>query len=113
MWAPACDDHSIYNVKRWRYSRELGSTLSYDELGTVVYSQQQGEFIYSQKTAEKIDAEVKNILDKCFIRASGLLKDAKDKLDKLALALLEKETMYAGEIYELLGIQPRQEFKLE
>jgi len=32
-------------------------------------------------------------------------------LDKLANALLERETLYAGEIYELLGIQPREQFK--
>lgn len=82
-----------------------------DELGPVVYSQGQQDFRYSQKTAEKIDAEVQKILDTSQEQVINLLQDARDKLDTLAHALLEKETLYASEIYELLGIEPRVEHK--
>ena len=41
-----------------------------------------------------------------------LLKDNRDKLDLLAQALLEKETLYASDVYELLGIEPREELRL-
>ncbi len=82
-----------------------------DELGPIVYGQTNQDYEYSQKTAEKIDAEVKRITDECYKDAYKLLKDNKDKLDALANALLDKETMYAGEIYELLNIEPREEHK--
>lgn len=81
------------------------------ELGTAIYSQQNGDFVYSQKTAEKIDAEVLKILSDCRERAMTLLRDNRDKLDKLAETLLDKETLYANEIYELLGIEPRQDHR--
>lgn len=83
-----------------------------DKLGTVVYSQQQGDFVYSQETAKSIDDEVLRIMNVCYGKATELIKDNRDKLDKLAHALLEKETMYASEIYELLGITPREDHKL-
>jgi len=83
-----------------------------DELGNVVYLQTNGDFVYSQKTAEQIDATVKKIVDECYASAKQLLTDNRDKLDMLANALLEKETMYASDIYLLLGIEPREDHKL-
>lgn len=80
------------------------------ELGFVVY-QQGGSFEYSQKTAERIDAEVQRILDECARDAMKILIDNRDKLNLLATTLLQKETMFAGEIYELLGIASREEHK--
>lgn len=77
------------------------------DLGQVIYAQGQGDYVYSQKTAERIDAEVQRIMDECYANTMQLLKDNRDKLDLLAETLLEKETMYAEEIYELLGIEPR------
>ncbi len=76
-------------------------------LGQVIYGQSQGDFVYSQKTAERIDQDVQEIMDECYKRTMKLLTDNRDKLDLLAETLFEKETMYAEEIYELLGITPR------
>lgn len=81
------------------------------KVGTVVYKQGRGTFAYSEKTANLIDEEVQDILDVQYQRAMGLLKDNRDKLDLLAETLLDKETLYAGEIYVLLGIEPREEHK--
>lgn len=67
---------------------------------------------YSQKTFEKIDNEITRILDEQYDRAMQMLKDNRDKLDKLSFALLDKETLYASEIYELLGIEPREDLRL-
>lgn len=78
-----------------------------DDLGTVVYGQGQDDFSYSQKTAEKIDDEVRRLTSECYAKVSTLLKDNRDKLELLAQELLEKETMYAADIYKLLGIEPR------
>ena len=80
------------------------------ELGSVIYNQG-GSFEYSQKTAERIDTEVQRILDECARETMQLLIDNREKLNLLATTLLEKETLFAGEIYELLGITPREEHK--
>ena len=67
---------------------------------------------YSQKTFEKIDDEITRILDEQYAFVMQLLKDNRDKLDLLAQALLEKETLYASDVYELLGIEPREDLRL-
>ncbi len=81
------------------------------ELGTIIYSQQHGDFEYSQKTAEKIDSEVQRLTSQYHEQTRQLLESNRDKLEKLANALIEKETMHAEEIYELLDITPRQAHK--
>jgi cell division protease FtsH len=82
------------------------------ELGTIIYSQQHGDFEYSQKTAEKIDAEVQRLTALYHDQTRTLLEANRDRLDLLANALMEKETMDADEIYKLLSITPRQAHKL-
>lgn len=82
-----------------------------DELGPIIYGQGQQDYVYSQKTAETIDQEVRKIANDCYKKTCALLENNRDKLDLLAQTLLEKETMYAGEIYELLGIEPRAEHR--
>ena len=82
------------------------------DLGTAVYGQGQEDFVYSQDTARRIDQEVQKILDESYKTVLTLLTDNKDKLETLAETLLEKETLYAGAVYELLGIAPRAEHTL-
>ena len=80
-----------------------------EKMGTVVYSQHRDEFEYSEHTGRLIDEEVRAILEALYGRTKQLLVDNQDKLEKLAQALLEKETLYAREVYELLEIKPRTE----
>jgi cell division protease FtsH len=82
-----------------------------EDLGPIVYSQRQGDYVYSQQTAQKIDAEVKRIVQDCYDDATKLLKDNHDKLTKLSLELLEKETLYASDIYILLDIEAREDHR--
>lgn len=82
-----------------------------DKLGAVIYSQQADGFEYSQHTAEVIDQEVQRILDESYKKTMHLLRENREKLNLLAATLLEKETLYAGEVYELLGIASREEHK--
>ncbi|NBV40962.1 cell division protein FtsH, partial [bacterium] len=67
---------------------------------------------FSEQTFERIDKEVQKIIDEQYAFVVKMLHEHRDKLDVLAKALLEKETMYASEIYELLGITPRENLKL-
>lgn len=82
-----------------------------ENLGPVIYSQRRGDFMYSERTAEKIDDEIRAIINQAYVEAKGLLVTHRDKLTTLAMNLLEKETMYASEIYELLGIESREDHR--
>ena len=92
-------------------ARNLVCRFGMSDLGKVVYSQENGEFVYSQRTAELIDQEVNKLINESYKKAADILVENRSKLDLLAEKLQEKETMYAGEIYELLGIPARQELR--
>jgi cell division protease FtsH len=59
---------------------------------------------YSDETARLIDQEVKRIVDESFQRSRQELLARKDKLEKLAEALLEKEVMDDKEVKEIVGL---------
>ena len=56
----------------------------------------------SQEMAGKIDAEVKKIVDQCYKNAVKILKENKKKLDKVAEALLAKETIEQEEFEKIM-----------
>lgn len=58
--------------------------------------------IYSEKTSEQIDEEILGLNREARRRAESILKANKKLLDKLAEALLEKETLEAEEVIEIL-----------
>lgn len=78
-----------------------------EKLGPVVYPQNHEIKPYSEETARLIDEEIRRILSETLEKTKQLLRTNRDKLDLLAKVLLEKETLYAAEVYELLGITPR------
>ncbi|MDO8498213.1 MAG: ATP-dependent zinc metalloprotease FtsH [bacterium] len=57
----------------------------------------------SETMQTKIDAEIKKIIDTAYVQAQGILKSNKLKLDKVAKALLEKETLDADEFEAIVG----------
>ena len=57
---------------------------------------------YSEETAIEIDREIRKIVDDCLTRAEHLLKGNEYRLDKLAAALLERESLNAQEIEDLM-----------
>ena len=61
---------------------------------------------YSEETAREIDTEIKKLVSNARERARQILTEQRDRLDKLANALLEKETMDAAEIRQLLELPP-------
>ena len=62
---------------------------------------------FSQETAREIDLEIRRIIDEQCERVRQLLSANREKLEKLAEALLEKETMDAHEVYALLEMPER------
>lgn len=57
---------------------------------------------YSEATAQKIDEEVRNIVNGAYEKASQLIRDHMDTLHNLAEALLERETLDGEEIDKIM-----------
>ncbi len=88
-----------------------------DELGPLAYAENQDEVFLghtiarqqnvSEATAQKIDQEIRTIIDNCYRRAQEILEQRVDDLQTLAKGLLEYETLTGDEIVALLkGIAP-------
>ncbi len=58
---------------------------------------------YSEKIAYDIDTEVRAIVDECYSRAEGVLKENRVRLDRLAAELQEREVMDATEVERALN----------
>ena len=61
---------------------------------------------YSDSTAEKIDSEVKRIVDNAYNRTKKLLIEKRKQLEKIANKLLEKEILFQTDLEELIGKRP-------
>ena len=61
---------------------------------------------YSDSTAEKIDFEVKRIVENAYERTKNLLINKKEQLKKIAKQLLEKEILFQNDIEILIGKRP-------
>src|SRR6185312_3822480 len=59
----------------------------------------------SQATRELVDAEARRIVDECYARALEVLRDNRDRLERLAEALLRHETLDADAAYEAAGVE--------
>src|SRR5207247_9899994 len=57
---------------------------------------------YSEETAERIDNEVQKIITTCYDRAVGLLRRNRERLARLANALLEREVLDGDEVNRVL-----------
>lgn len=83
-----------------------------DKVGNLTYydSSGQNEFgfskPYSEQTAELIDNEISDIIEKQYQRAVDLLKKNKDKLTLLAEELLEKEVIFKDNLEKIFGKRP-------
>jgi cell division protease FtsH len=58
---------------------------------------------YSERTAQKIDEEVRNIVKSAYGKATKLIKDNLDTLQRMAKALLEKETLDGADIDKIMA----------
>ncbi len=86
-------------VTRWGFS---------DDLGFVNYKEGEDEYgalgrDTSQATAEKIDSEVKRLINEGYEDAKRILTENNDGLHRLAKVLLELETLSGDEIVKILN----------
>jgi len=87
-----------------------------DELGPMVYGENEGEVFLgrsitthknvSEATLQKVDAEIRRIIDVQYRLARKLLEDNRDKVEAMAAALLELETLDADQIADIMSGKP-------
>jgi cell division protease FtsH len=104
-----------------KLARAMVTQLGYsDDLGTVAYGDNQEEVFLghsvsrtqnvSEATSQKIDSEVKRLIDQGYADARKILTKRRKDLENLAKALLEFETLTGDEIKDLFkGIQPKRD----
>ena len=81
----------------------IGNITYYDSTGQSEYNFSKP---YSENTAQKIDHEISEIIEKQYNRAIDILKTSKDKLTLLAERLLEKEVIFKDDLENILGVRP-------
>jgi cell division protease FtsH len=99
-----------------RLARQMVTVWGMSELGLAAYeSPGDDRFLgyelgrarpYSEDTARRIDAEVDRLLADSHASVRALLESARDRLDRLAEALLAHETVEHQELEQLLGPRP-------
>ena len=89
-----------------------------DALGPMVYGENEGEVFLgrsvtthknvSEATMQKVDAEIRSIIDQQYAVARKLIEDNRDKMEIMAKALLDWETLDAEQINDIMvGHAPR------
>ncbi len=82
-----------------------------DSLGTMVYTGGEQDSFFgsmssktvSEATQQKVDAEIRRILDEQYGIARKLLEDNRDKVEAMTAALLEMETIDADQINDIMA----------
>ncbi len=87
-----------------------------ETLGTMVYAENEGEVFLgrsvtthknmSEETMRKVDAEIRRLLDQQYALARKILEDNRDKVEVMAKALLDWETIDAEQIDDIMAGRP-------
>ncbi len=94
-------------VRQWGMSETLGP-INYGDSNKEVFLGKDYSHIreYSEETALQIDIEVRNIIMTCMENAKRILNEKSLILHRLAGVLIEKESLNAAEIKEIIGYEP-------
>ncbi len=94
-------------VTKWGLSEKLGPLLYDEDEGEVFLGKNYGSggsrMNVSGETAKIIDEEVRRVVDECYSRANQILVDNRDKLDKMAEALIQYETIDSDQIDDIMA----------
>jgi cell division protease FtsH len=87
-----------------------------DDLGVMVYGENEGEVFLgrsvtqhknvSEATMQKVDAEIRRIIDQQYTLARKLLEENRDKVEAMTHALLEWETLDTEQIDDIMAGRP-------
>jgi cell division protease FtsH len=87
-----------------------------ESLGPMVYAENEGEVFLgrsvtrttniSEQTMQRVDAEIRKILDTQYALARNLIETERDKVEAIAHALLEWETIYREQMDDIMEGRP-------
>ncbi len=87
-----------------------------EKMGTMVYGENEGEVFLgrsvtthknvSEVTMQKVDAEIRRIIDEQYALAHRLLDENRDKVEAMTAALMELETIDADQINDIMDGKP-------
>ena len=87
-----------------------------EELGPMVYGENEGEIFLgrqvtthknvSEATMQKVDAEIRRIIDEQYMLARKLIEQNREKVDTMAKSLLEWETLDAEQVNDIMAGRP-------
>ncbi|NMG74781.1 ATP-dependent zinc metalloprotease FtsH [Aromatoleum diolicum] len=87
-----------------------------DNLGPMVYGEEEGEIFLgrqvtthrnvSEATMQKVDAEIRRIIDQQYALARRLIEENSDKIEAMTHALLEWETLDADQLNDIMAGRP-------
>lgn len=97
-------------------ARDMVTRYGMSDLGVMVYGENDGEVFLgrsvtqhknvSEATMQKVDAEIRRIIDQQYALARKLLEDNRDKVEAMTHALLEWETIDAEQIDDIMEGKP-------
>jgi cell division protease FtsH len=97
-------------------ARDMVTRYGMSDLGVMVYGENDGEVFLgrsvtqhknvSEATMQKVDAEIRRIIDQQYELARQLLEDHRDKVEAMTKALLEWETIDAEQIDDIMAGKP-------
>ena len=94
-------------VTRYGMSESLG-TMVYEDTEQDAYFGRMSSKTVSEATQQKVDTEIRNILDTQYALSRRLLEENRDKVEVMAQKLLEWETIDADQINDIMdGNEPR------
>jgi cell division protease FtsH len=87
-----------------------------DSLGPMVYGENEGEVFLgrsvtthknvSESTMQKVDEEIRRLVDRQYATARKIIEENRDKVEAMALALLEMETLDADQVNDIMEGRP-------
>jgi cell division protease FtsH len=88
-------------------SEKVGNISFYDP-------QQENTFTkpYSEETGKLIDGEVRKLVEDAYKRTLALLTERKAEVEKIAIALLDREVLHQQDVEDLIGKRPYGEKKI-
>ncbi len=97
-------------------ARDMVTRYGMSDLGVMVYGENEGEVFLgrsvtqhknvSEATMQKVDTEIRRIIDEQYALARKLLEENRDKVETMTKALLEWETLDADQIDDIMADKP-------
>ena len=97
-------------------ARDMVTRYGMSELGVMVYGENEGEVFLgrsvtqhknvSEATMQKVDLEIRRIIDQQYDLARRLLEENRDKVEAMTKALMEWETLDAEQINDIMAGKP-------